>query len=99
MKNINILQFETLLKTAVIRTDSEMSEEIHSECADEPDTVWGWIWNELVVDGLKINYQNSYEHPVNKPSLATTSSDVPDIWTIEKQDFAVARDGLFTGCS
>ena len=92
MNVITIDQFIDLIEKATIEPNQEIAETVYSAEDGQPDMVCGWIWNTLSIDGLIISYQNSYEHPVGKPTLATISNDVPDAWVVDQQELIVLDD-------
>jgi len=82
MKIITITEFIEIIKPIEVTSGFEATETClpESDDEDQPAMTWGWVWNTIATDVFEINYQNTYEHPEGKPSLATSSDDVPELW-------------------
>jgi len=92
VKTFTKLEFIKLIATAEVITDSQVDGVSWAEEELTLDVEYGYIWNTLIADGLEVTYQEAYQHPVDKPSLITTTDDIPETWNIDRLAFNVIDD-------
>jgi len=91
MQKMTITQFVELIKTTKIYSSHDFTETVypHRDDTDAPAQDCGYIWNELIADGIEITYQNMYMHPQGKPSRATLQSPDNGDLQIDKMQITI----------